>query len=43
MFSIGITGAYINSSGMGSFSLMASSTYALYVALGFRSMMFLRM
>jgi hypothetical protein len=43
MFMVGLVGAYINTAGLGSFSLMGSSTYALYVALGFRSLMLLRM
>ncbi|XP_051912596.1 ATP-binding cassette sub-family B member 10, mitochondrial-like [Hippocampus zosterae] len=43
MFFVGLAGAYINTCGLSSFSLMSSSTYALYVAMGFRSLMQFRM
>lgn len=39
LFGVAISGSFLISTGVTSFSLMASSTYALYLALGFRSLM----
>lgn len=39
LFGVAISGSYLISTGVASFSLIASSTYAMYLAMGFRSLM----